>query len=152
MLTTMKSWCLPPRQLKFSKFPRGSMPRTPLVSRALALSRQCYTYPQLCPNNLGKKPGAAPGSILVIPVERLLLMVKKSWISYQGITQIHTLSVVQGAGGGGCVGGWNPSPEFLICYSILKRFYLKWKAFDLLNKMRYILGIVALLEACDVTN
>ena len=101
MLTTMKSWCLPPRQLKFSKFPRGSMPRTPLVSRALALSRQYYTYPQLCPNNLGKKPGAAPGSILVIPVERLLLMVKKSWISYQGITQIHPLSVVQGAGGGG---------------------------------------------------
>ena len=27
-----------------------------------------------------------------------------------------------------------------------------WKAFDLLNKMRYILGVVALLEACDVIN
>ena len=26
------------------------------------------------------------------------------------------------------------------------------KAFDLLNKMRYILCVVALLEACDVTN
>ena len=26
------------------------------------------------------------------------------------------------------------------------------KAFDLLNKMRYILWVVALLEACDVTN
>ena len=49
-------------------------------------------------------------------------------------------------------GGWNPSPEFLICYSILKRFYLQWKAFDLLNKMRYILGVEALLEARDVTN
>ena len=49
-------------------------------------------------------------------------------------------------------GVWNPSLEFLICCSILKRFYLKWKAFDLLNKMRYILGVVALQEACDVTN
>ena len=33
-----------------------------------------------------------------------------------------------------------------------KRFYLQWKAFDLLNKMRYILYVVALLEACNVTN
>ena len=46
----------------------------------------------------------------------------------------------------------NPSPEFWICCSMLKRFYLWWKAFDLLNKVRYILGVVALLEACDVTN
>ena len=35
--------------------------------------------------------------------------------------QIHTPTVVQGGGGGN---GWNPSPEFLICCSILKRFYL----------------------------
>ena len=35
-------------------------------------------------------------------------------------------------------GGWNPFPEFLICGSILKRFSLKWKAFDLLNKIRYM--------------
>ena len=48
-------------------------------------------------------------------------------------------------------GGWNPYPGFLICCSILKRFYLKWKAFDLFNKMRYISGVVALLEASDVT-
>ena len=47
-------------------------------------------------------------------------------------------------------GGWNPSPEFLICCSISKRFYLKWKVFHLLNKMRYILWVVALLEACVV--
>ena len=46
----------------------------------------------------------------------------------------------------------NGTPEFLLCYRILKRFYLKWKAFDLLNKMRYVLWVVALLEACDVTN
>ena len=66
-------------------------------------------------------------------------------------TQIHTPTVVQGRGGGGGA-GCNHFPEFLICSSILKRFYLYWKAFDLLNKMRYILGVVALLLACDVTN
>ena len=38
-----------------------------------------------------------------------------------------------------------PLPRVLICC-------LQWKAFDLLNKMRYILWVVALLEACDVTN
>ena len=27
-----------------------------------------------------------------------------------------------------------PYPEFLICYSILKRFGLQWKAFDLVLK------------------
>ena len=53
-------------------------------------------------------------------------------------------------GGGG--GGWNPSPEFSIFCSNLKRFYLQGKVFDLLNKTRYILGVVALLETSDVTN
>ena len=52
--------------------------------------------------------------------------------------------------GGG--GGFNPSSEFVICCSILKQFYLEWKVFDLLNNMRYILWVVALLKACDVTN
>ena len=52
-------------------------------------------------------------------------------------------------GGPGPLG---PSPEFLICCGIWKRFCLHWKAFDLLNNMRYILWMVALLEACDVTN
>ena len=52
-------------------------------------------------------------------------------------------------GGGG--GWWSPSWEVLICSSILKRFCLQWKAFDLLNKMRYILWVVAMLEACDIT-
>ena len=50
------------------------------------------------------------------------------------------------------VAGWNPFPDFLICCSILKRLYLWWKTFDLLNKVRYILGMVAMLEASDVTN
>ena len=65
-------------------------------------------------------------------------------------TQIHTPTVVQGGGGG--AGRWNPSPEFLICRNISKRFSLQWKAFDLLYKTRYILRVVALLEAGDVTN
>ena len=31
-------------------------------------------------------------------------------------------------------------------------FYLQWKVVDLLYKLRYILWVVALLGACDVTN
>ena len=31
-------------------------------------------------------------------------------------------------------------------------FYLKWKAFDILHKMKCIFWVVALLGACDVTN
>ena len=62
--------------------------------------------------------------------------------------QNHSPTMVQEGGGG----RWNPSPEFLICCSISKRFCLHWKAFALLNKMRYILLMVALLEACDVIN
>ena len=50
-------------------------------------------------------------------------------------------------------GEWmEPVLQFLICWSIPKRFYLQWKAFDLLYKIRYILWVVALLGACDVTN
>ena len=36
--------------------------------------------------------------------------------------------------------------------TILPLEAVKWKAFDLLNKMRYLSWVVALLEACDVTN
>ena len=58
-------------------------------------------------------------------------------------TQIHTPTMVQGVGGGGT---WKePSPEFLMCCSISKRFYLQWKAFNIL-KMRYLLWVVALPE------
>ena len=64
--------------------------------------------------------------------------------------QIHTPTVVPGGGGWRGVGG--TSPWFLICFSISKRFYLQWKAFDLLLKMRYILWVVALQGACDITN
>ena len=39
-----------------------------------------------------------------------------------------------GRGGGGVVDG---TLEFLICCSILKRFCLQWKTFDLLSKMKY---------------
>ena len=45
----------------------------------------------------------------------------------------------------------HPSLGFLICCNISKRFCLQWKAFDLLNKMRYILLAVTLLKVCDVT-
>ena len=56
----------------------------------------------------------------------------------------------KGVKGGGV--RWNPIPGVLICCSISKRFYFKWKAFDLPNKISYILRVVALLEACGVTN
>ena len=45
-----------------------------------------------------------------------------------------------------------PLPGVFDFCSISKRFYLRWKAFDFLNKKRCILWVVALLEACDVTN
>ena len=44
-------------------------------------------------------------------------------------------------------GWWNPSLDFFDIFE-----YFKWKAFDLLNKMRYILWVVVLLDAYDVTN
>ena len=76
-------------------------------------------------------------------------------VLYRLLSTTHLRKMVyshRGTGGGwGGGGGWTPL-EFLICCSISKRFYLQWKAFDLLNKMRYILWVVALLEACDVTN
>ena len=55
-------------------------------------------------------------------------------------------------GGGGVVDETPPQSYVEICCSISKRFYLQRKAFDLLNKMRYILWMVALLEDCDVTH
>ena len=61
-------------------------------------------------------------------------------------TQSPTLTVVQGGGGCWC----SPSLKSLICFSIWKDFVFSEKAFDLLDNMRYILGAVAPLEACDV--
>ena len=53
-------------------------------------------------------------------------------------------------------GGWGvdgtPPLNLLICCSLSTRFCLQWKNFDRLNKMRHVLWVVALLEACDVTN
>ena len=34
----------------------------------------------------------------------------------------------------------------------LETICVQWKAFDLLNNIRYIFWVVALLEACDVTH
>ena len=42
-------------------------------------------------------------------------------------------------------------PLFFICCSILKRFYLQWKAVDFLENIRFILWVVTLREACDVS-
>ena len=42
-------------------------------------------------------------------------------------------------------------PLFFICCSISKRFYLKWKAVNFLDNIRFILWVVALREACDVS-
>ena len=67
------------------------------------------------------------------------------------VSDVHADSYPRRGTRGG-MDGWNPSPESLMCCSISKRFYLQWKAFDLLNKMRYILRVVALLEAFDLTN
>ena len=57
---------------------------------------------------------------------------------------------VRGGGRGGGGGLWIPSPEFFICGSILKWFYLEWKMFDLLDKkMQYDLWVVERLGNCD---
>ena len=45
-------------------------------------------------------------------------------------------NVVKGGGGGG---GDGTLLEVLVCWSIPKRFYLQWKAFDLLYEISYIL-------------
>ena len=45
-----------------------------------------------------------------------------------------------------------PLPGVFDMLQYAKRFYLQWKAFDLLNKTRYILWVVALLGACDNAN
>ena len=62
-----------------------------------------------------------------------------------------TLKVIPHDGTGGGLMDPLPPLEVLICCSILKRFCLQWKAFDLLYSMRYILWVVALLEVWDVT-
>ena len=48
-------------------------------------------------------------------------------------------------------GGLIEPPWVLICCIISKPFCLRWKAFDLLYKKRYILWMVALLKVCDLT-
>ena len=45
-----------------------------------------------------------------------------------------------------------PPPRVFDMFSISKRFCLQLKASDLLNKIMYILWVVALLEVCDVPN
>ena len=58
-------------------------------------------------------------------------------------TQSHTPTVVHGGGGGGGGGGGvggrliYPLLSFFYMLQYSNRFYLQWKAFDLLYKMRY---------------
>ena len=58
--------------------------------------------------------GRVRGIIGILSLERKRKFILLLW--YKGVV----LVVV----GGGGVGKWNPSPEFLICCSNLKRFYL----------------------------
>ena len=43
------------------------------------------------------------------------------------------------------VGWMDPPPRVFDMLQYSKRFYLQWKAFDILYKMRYILWVLALL-------
>ena len=71
-------------------------------------------------------------------------------IIHRGRTRTQTYQ--RGTWGGGGGGRWEISPrEVLIFWGIPKRFCLRGKAFDLLCKIKYILWVVSLLGACDVT-
>ena len=91
----------------------------------------------------------SPGAGLVVPHHLTIALLMRTLILTLGRTR-KFIPPPWYKGGGGL---WmEPVLEFLICWSIPKRFYLQWKAFDLLYKIRYILWVVALLGACDVTN
>ena len=94
----------------------------------------------------------SPGAGLVVPHHLTIALLMRTLILTLGRTRKFIPPPwYKGEEEGG--GGWmEPVLEFLICWSIPKRFYLQWKAFDLLYKIRYILWVVALLGACDVTN
>ena len=72
-------------------------------------------------------------------------MVTKYQFNPRTYTQSHTPTVVQA----GRVDGTLP---LSFRYVAVFPNDFTWKAFDLLNKMRYILWVVALLEVCDATN
>ena len=61
------------------------------------------------------------------------------YINPRTYTQIHTPTVVQGVGGGGW-GWWNPSPEFLICCSILNNFTFSGKPLMFLTRWGIFYG------------
>ena len=90
----------------------------------------------------------SPGAGLVVPHHLTIVLLMRALILTLGRTR-KFIPPPWYKGGGGSM---EPVLEFLICWSITKRFYLQWKAFDLLYKIRYILWVVALLGACDVTN
>ena len=64
-------------------------------------------------------------------------------------TYTHTPTVVKyGRGGAGVL---EPLPRVFYILQYFEKNYPQWKAFELLEKMKYILWVVALLETCAVT-
>ena len=59
---------------------------------------------------------------------------------------------VQGEGGYKGGGWMEPLPGVFDMLQYFEAILLLVKAFDVLNQMRYILWVVALLEACNITN
>ena len=88
------------------------------------------------------------GTGLVVPHHLTIVLLMKTLI----LTLGRSRKVIPPLWHKGWGWGWmKPPPKFLICGSTPKRFYLQWKAFDLLYRMWYILWGVALLGAYDVT-
>ena len=64
-------------------------------------------------------------------------------------TYTHTPTVVKY--GRGRAGVLEPLPRVFYILQYFEKNYPQWKAFELLEKMKYILWVVALLETCSVT-
>ena len=152
-LMTFSSWLSPGRVKKLQKFINFCLK----VGHSATLKRLKSTWRQSsCDSpagwNVQQQPHRVTGSIydscrFDIGRFRAKPTDLRKVSTSEWHTQSHTPTMVQG-GGGGC---WTPSSlEFLICCSISKKFCLQWKAFDLLDNMRYILWVVALLEIFDI--
>ena len=71
--------------------------------------------------------------------EQTLVFYDNRGLNPRTYRQIHTPTVVQGVGR-----GWMEPLSRV--FDVLCYFTFSWKAFDLLNKMKYILGVVAQLH------
>ena len=123
-------------------FPWSRIQNAPLLPFSLLFCRSRYLRRRRCLSSLilrGRRYQRLKPDLKLRPKYSCLINVNPR--TYK---ESHIPTVVQG--------GWrNPSPEVSKCCSISKRFCLQWKAFDPPYKMRYILWVVALLEAWDVT-